>query len=142
MLCSTYLGTSVCPSNVFAHDNSFCGGITALYATVKTTDLDFGISVIYSCKILDMWQSNEWMNYYTNHDFKPYLRSCLNCGMCSTVVGTIYMNVYLYGYIGEEELIQLVTKVFAASLSPYCCCPPSFLCLFWSGKNLKNSYID
>ena len=38
---STYLGTSVCPSNVFAHDNSFCGGITALYATVKTTDLDF-----------------------------------------------------------------------------------------------------
>ena len=46
-------------SNVFAHDNSFCGGITALYATVKTTDLDFGISVIYSCKILDMWQSNE-----------------------------------------------------------------------------------
>ena len=57
MLCSTYLGTSVCPSNVFAHDNSFCGGITALYATVKTTDLDFGISVIHSCKILDMWQS-------------------------------------------------------------------------------------
>ena len=70
------------------------------------------------------------MNYYTNHDFKPYSRNCLNCGMCSTVVGTIYMNVYLYGYIGEEELIQLVTKVFAASLSPYCCCPPSFLCLF------------
>ena len=39
MLCSTYLGTSVCPSNVFAHDNSFCGGITALYTTVKTTYL-------------------------------------------------------------------------------------------------------
>ena len=78
------------------------------------------------------------MNYYTNHDFKPYSRSCLNCGMCSTVVGTIYMNVYLYGYIGEEELIQLVTKVFAASLSPYCCCPPSFLCLFWSGKKFEN----
>ena len=38
MLCSTYLGTSVCPSNVFAHDNSFCGGTTALHTTVETTD--------------------------------------------------------------------------------------------------------